>query len=340
MTAKLPLPDLCTPSRLVVVLGVAELMVVLLFLAPSATAFDPLEFTYASFLALWVALSVAVCLSLMAPRVASWSVRRASVLGVAISAAIGALAMWAMFALDKGMNTHLVASSIAQDRFVFGGGAMAAFLTAIVLRYLHVVGSWQDQVLAAGQAQAQALQARIRPHFLFNSMNTIVSLVRSRPAQAEDALLDLSDLFRAALGAGDKPSSLAEEISLAKQYLAIEQLRMGEKMRVSWQVDESLPNPALPRLLLQPLVENAVLHGVSRLTQGGAIDILVARQSNHVQVRITNPCPELPPKNDLHQHAGHALESTQRRLAYMHPGAHMEIQQTPGHYQVELHIPL
>lgn len=340
MSAKLPLPDLCTPARLVVVLGVAELMVVLLFLSPSAAVFDPLEFAYASFLALWVALSVAVCLSLMAPRVASWSVRRASVLGVAISAAIGALAMWAMFALDKGMNTQLIPAGISQGRFVLGGGAMSAFLTALVLRYLHVVGSWQDQVIAAGHAQAQALQARIRPHFLFNSMNTIVSLVRSRPAQAEDALLDLSDLFRAALGAGDKPSSLSEEIALAKQYLAIEQLRMGEKMQVIWQVDPALPNAPLPRLLLQPLVENAVLHGISRLTQGGEINIAITRQPGYVLVRITNPCPEAPPRQDLHQHAGHALDSTQRRLAYMHPASRMEVKAETGHYQVDLHIPV
>ena len=339
MSARLPIPDLCKPARLAVVLGVAELMVVLLFLSPSGSTVQPLEFLYASFLGLWVALSIAVSLSVLAPHLHRWSVRWASALGVAISAAIGGLAMWAMFALDKGMAMHLVPEGIPEDRFVLGGGVMAAFLTALVLRYLHVVGSWQDQVVAAGHAQAQALQARIRPHFLFNSMNTIIALVRSKPAQAEEALLDLSDLFRAALGAGDKPSSLQEEIALAKQYLALEQLRLGEKLRVTWDVEPALPNPILPRLLLQPLVENAVLHGISRLVQGGEVHVRVWRAEGCLLVRIQNPCPVQPPARDLHQHAGHALQSTQGRLQYMHPGSSMRIEQSEGQYQVELRIP-
>ena len=122
---------------------------------------------------------------------------------------------------------------------------------------------------ASARAEADALQARIKPHFLFNSMNTIAGLVRRDPAVAERAVLDLSDLFRAALGAGEGESSLAEEVELAERYLSIEALRLGERLQVRWRRAEPLPwTLPLPRLVLQPLVENAVLHGISRLPAG------------------------------------------------------------------------
>src|SRR5690606_41623596 len=125
-------------------------------------------------------------------------------------------------------------------------------------------------VRASARAQADALQARIRPHFLFNSLNAIVGLVRRDPVVAEQALLDLSDLFRAALGAGESDSSLREEVELAERYLAIEGLRLGERLKVEGQREEPLPWDApLPRLALQPLVQNAELHGVARSQQGG-----------------------------------------------------------------------
>ena len=138
----------------------------------------------------------------------------------------------------------------------------------------------------------RALQARINPHFLFNSMNTIASLVRRDPATAERAVEDLSDLFRAALGAGQGESSLDEEIHLAQRYLAIEKLRLGERLQTRFELADDLPRTlVLPRLILQPLVENAVIHGISRLVEGGTIELLarVEGRELRIEVRIASP---------------------------------------------------
>ena len=127
---------------------------------------------------------------------------------------------------------------------------MVALITALALRYFYVIDRWQAQVGAQARAEADALQARIRPHFLFNSMNMIASLLRRDPEVAERAVLDLSDLFRAALGAGEGNSSLAEEVRLAERYLAIEQLRLGDRLQVVWRKQEPLPWALpMPRLI-------------------------------------------------------------------------------------------
>jgi two-component system, LytTR family, sensor histidine kinase AlgZ len=208
-----------------------------------------------------------------------------------------------------------------------------------VLRYLYAVDGWQAQVRASARAEADALQARIKPHFLFNSMNTIVGLVRRDPRVAERALLDLADLFRAALGAGKGESSLAEEVELAERYLAIEQLRLGERLHVRWRRGEPLPwDLPLPRLVLQPLVENAVLHGISRLPAGGSISIELATDDDLLHVSIHNPAPA-PREGD--GGSGHALRSIAHRLAYAFgPRARVTGRWHEGYYLAELRVPM
>ena len=185
---------------------------------------------------------------------------------------------------------------------------------AALLRYFYVIEQWRARVRAEAQARVDALQARIRPHFLFNSMNTIASLIRTRPQDAERAVEDLSDLFRAALGADNRLSTLGVEIELARRYLAIEQLRLGERLRVEMDVaalPEKLP---VPPLLLQPLVENAVYHGVQPLAAGGVVTLRGARVNGVVEITIANPRPcegeRMPTRN------GMALANTRSRIEY------------------------
>ena len=174
-------------------------------------------------------------------------------------------------------------------RFVTGSAGVVTLITALALRYFYVIDRWQAQLAAHARAEADALQARIRPHFLFNSMNMIASLLRRDPEVAERAVLDLSDLFRAALGAGDGDSSLAEEVRLSEHYLGIEQLRLGERLRVDWQRIEPLPwDLPMPRLVLQPLLENAVLHGISRLPEGGAVQITLQVEDDRLRIKVRN----------------------------------------------------
>ena len=192
---------------------------------------------------------------------------------------------------------------------------------------------------AASKAEVQALQARIRPHFLFTSMNTIASLVRTDPATAERAVEDLSELFRAALGAGEGHSTLGEEITIAQRYLAIEALRFGPRLRVDWQVDPQAPRDLpMPRLVLQPLLENAVLHGIAPLPDGGEIRIEVAREPRNLRIEVRNP--SLPPRE---RDAGnrHAQDSIVQRLAY-HFGSEARLVRAyqDGTYRCQLMLPL
>jgi two-component system sensor histidine kinase AlgZ len=216
---------------------------------------------------------------------------------------------------------------------------VAALITAVVLRYLYAVDGWQAQVRASARAEADALQARIKPHFLFNSMNTIAGLVRRDPALAERAVLDLSDLFRAALGVGDSDSSLAEEVELAERYLAIEALRLGPRLQVAWHKAEPLPwSLPLPRLVLQPLVENAVLHGISRLPQGGTVEIELRQDGELLRIAVRNPSP--PPRDPDGRGAQHAQRSIGHRLAYAFgPRARMAAAWEAGYYRCELSVP-
>lgn len=151
---------------------------------------------------------------------------------------------------------------------------------------------WRGRMHAvrAKQAELQALQARIHPHFLFNTLNTGAALVHQRPGEAERLLLDLADLFRAAL-AGPREIPLAEELALAQRYLEIEALRFGDRLVVRWELPKDLPDVRVPSLSIQPLVENAIRHGVERMAHGD-IEVTVSTTPDIVLVRISNPLPE------------------------------------------------
>ena len=200
---------------------------------------------------------------------------------------------------------------------------------------------WRARALAPAAATARLaeLQARIRPHFLFNTLNSAIALVRAEPARAEMLLEDLSDLFRHALSEPGARSTLGEEVALAQRYLAIEQVRFGERLRVQWQLDPAADGACLPPLLLQPLVENAVKHGVEPSAQGGKLRISTQRRGERAIVRITNT---LAPESAVGPVRGHgiALNNVRERLALLHDvQAHMSVRQKNGLYQVRIALP-
>jgi two-component system sensor histidine kinase AlgZ len=228
-------------------------------------------------------------------------------------------------------------------RFTAGCAAVTSLIVALALRHFYVSDRWVAQVGANARAEVDALQARIRPHFLFNSMNLIASLLRRDPVVAERAVLDLSDLFRAALGAGEGDSTLAAECELAGQYLSIEQLRLGARLQVEWDRAEPLPwTLAMPRLTLQPLVENAVLHGISRLPEGGTVSIALRVENRRLHLRVRNPAPPQDfAQASLHRGAGHAQRSIAHRLAWRFgPQARVTAGWSDGYYACEVTLPL
>ena len=337
------LPDLCRLPRLATMFGVAELVVLVLALAPDGgAAWNVERFLSASAFALWLALTIAVVLCVSRHRLSRLPIAFGAAAALAGAAGIALLGAAMVHQLDRSLETGLVPAVVRLSQFAFGSAAIAAVITAVVLRYLYAVDRWQAQVRASARAEADALQARIRPHFLFNSMNTIAGLVRHDPALAERAVLDLSDLFRAALGAGEEDSTLAEEVELAQRYLAIEALRLGPRLRVEWARDEPLPwQLPMPRLVLQPLVENAVLHGIARLPQGGTITLSLSADPDWLRIMVGNPAPE--PATGVPREGGarHAQRSIADRLRYAFgPRARMVTGWHAGYYRCELALPL
>ncbi len=152
---------------------------------------------------------------------------------------------------------------------------IAAVLTGIVLRYFYLRQQLQRREKSELQAHLDSLRARIRPHFLFNTLNSIASLIASRPAAAEQAVEDLSELFRESLQGGHRETTVAEEIHRCELYLGIERLRLGDRLAVDWSVDPQAADQPMPSMVLQPLIENAVYHGVAQLPEGGTVTVSV-----------------------------------------------------------------
>ncbi|WP_460224416.1 sensor histidine kinase [Aurantivibrio infirmus] len=168
---------------------------------------------------------------------------------------------------------------------------LAAIFAGIVLRYFYIQQQLLEQEEAELKARIQALQSRIRPHFLFNCMNSIVSLIGSDPERAEHVVEDLSDLFRASLAEpGLVP--VGHELALCKQYISIEQLRLGPRLKMDWQVGSFPSETKIPSLLLQPIIENAIYHGIQPRVDGGTVEISVQATENLLTIAVRNPLPQ------------------------------------------------
>ena len=216
--------------------------------------------------------------------------------------------------------------------------AISAVVNAVTLRYFYVQHQWENQIKAESQARVAALQARIRPHFLFNSMNTIASLTRSDPALAEEAVLDLADLFRHSLADAQQQVTLKEEFELSRRYLRIEQLRLGERLRVEWDI-AALPDDALlPPLSVQPLLENAIYHGIEPRADGGTIQVRGQRDGDKLMLSIENPVPEH--NNNPRQGNRMALENIRLRFEALYGGqGGLSSTQKASSFYVELCFP-
>jgi len=188
------------------------------------------------------------------------------------------------------------------------------------------------------EARLQMLRARIRPHFLFNTINAVLGIVRTQPRRAETALEDMADLFRMAMSDARDLVPLQKEIQLSEQYVALEQMRMGERLQVDWQM-QGLPEDALiPQLLLQPLLENAVYHGIEPLPQGGTIKVALLRNGDELKLKVENPC--LPRSEGKHRGNKVALSNIRERLDLLFDvEARYHVESGIDFYRVEIALP-
>jgi len=166
----------------------------------------------------------------------------------------------------------------------------AALATALLAWYFYLRNRAFSPAIS--EARLQALQARIRPHFLFNSLNAVLSLIRKDPKRAETALEDLAELFRTVMADNRELVALGDELALCRQYLNLEQLRLGERLRVEWQVEPGVEQALVPPLLLQPLVENAVYHGIEPGIAPGVIEVRIGRRNDRLMLQLSNPYHE------------------------------------------------
>jgi two-component system sensor histidine kinase AlgZ len=216
-------------------------------------------------------------------------------------------------------------------------------------------GAWMSAVLIAGliwrakaripadtAARLVELQSRIRPHFLFNALNSAIALVRDDPKRAEEVLEDLSEVFRHALASSQHAVSLGMELDVAQRYLAIEQVRFGERMKLEWSIDNGASHAKVPPLVLQPLVENAVKHGVEATTHVCTIKVSTTLRNGRVIVRVTNSMdgapPGVAPKNKGN---GMALANVRERLLLLHDvEARFEARAVDGVFQARMEFPM
>ena len=223
--------------------------------------------------------------------------------------------------------------------------SLLARITGIALAVgLLALGAFQNHwrarqaALRAKQAELEALEARIRPHFLFNTLNTGAALVHARPGEAEGLLLDLADLFRAALS-GPRNIPLADELALARRYVEIEKLRFGDRLAVHWTMPAGVPDVEVPALSIQPLVENAIRHGIEPAARGGRVDIAVDVEADHVRIVVRN---DLPPAGAVPA-PGHqvGLQSARERIHALSAGRGLlETRVEDGRYVASIRLPV
>jgi two-component system sensor histidine kinase AlgZ len=235
---------------------------------------------------------------------------------------------WLFFHVSRGLIP-------GGDRMPFAQvGFLTLFIAGCTLAYFDLRSRALSPAIA--EARIQALQARIRPHFLYNSINAVLGLIRSEPRRAERALEDMADLFRVLMADNRTLAPLGDEVALAKQYLAIEAIRLGERLRVAWRVDGVSPSALVPPLVLQPLIENAVYHGIEPSESGGEIAVEADRAGDSLLLTLTNPYAG-PGK-----HGGNkmALANIRERLQlHFDAEADMKSEVTDGVYRVTIRLP-
>ena len=314
------LPDFCTSRAALAVVLIVELTAFVLTLARDNIVVGFwTDLWRTSLFLLWTGLAGAGLLCWTGSRLRRLGVAQGSAVVLALIGGVIALVSAGAFALGR---TALVANAGATFLFPPELGSFALrnvsigfVVTALALRYFYVTHEWRRNIEMQATARVHALQARIRPHFLFNSMNTIASLTRSDPVVAEQAVQDLADLFRANLSDKRNTITLEEECEVARIYQRIEQLRLGSRLRIEWQID-SLPRDALvPGLTLQPLLENAIYHGIEPQPQGGTVTVTGELSGDLITIVVRNPVGDQQNERDGNRLA---LANIRERLELMY----------------------
>ncbi len=304
------LPDFCAIRVLFIVVLIGELLAIVLTLATGG-GFADLGF-FSVFIQ-WIAISGTFILCVARPWLRRFDNRQVAVLTFVL--------LQLVTLMYAGLGSWLFASLLTTTvtEFVLRSFAVSAIVALLMLRYFYIQHLWQAQLRAESDARIDALQARIRPHFLFNSMNVIAALTRSDPQRAEHAIEDLAELFRFALGDPRRQITLEDELNIARRYLQIEKIRLGDRLQLNWQTDALPASAKVPALVIQPIVENAIYHGIEQLAEGGTISVTGKRHKDALELCIANPVAQ----SSSYSHSkGNrmALDNIRARMTAMYSG--------------------
>jgi two-component system sensor histidine kinase AlgZ len=331
------LPNFCGPRSVFATVVLVELfaMVLALTAASEGANFWDVLALYSLFMQ-WCGLLSASLLCLLRRHLARLSDTAAGIVSyVLLLLVIGLLSLFADTLVNQAGFASIIGS---RSEFLLRNLGIGAIVCALILRYFYVSHQWRLQIRAEARAKLEALQARIRPHFLFNSINTVSSLIHDKPDAAEEALLDLADLFRASLREGQRLIPLAEELALSRSYLDMESRRLGERLQLHWQLEKEAEKLLLPPLILQPLVENAVYHGIEPRPGGGTITINTRLEGQELVIAVSNPLPDASQQRSEGNRI--ALENIRARLdAHYGKQAKLSIEGGEGEYHVQIRLP-
>jgi two-component system sensor histidine kinase AlgZ len=339
----LNLPDFCAAQAVLAVVLIVTLTAVVLAVARQSGALNFwLDLARTSLFMLWTGMGSAALLCLIRKRLATMPLAAASALALGCMLAVIALVSWGVLWLGGSSLLGPRATNLLLPEspwgFFAGNLGIGTIVAALALRYFYVTGEWRRNVELQARSRVRALQARIRPHFLFNSMNTIASLTRTDPRRAEEAVEDLADLFRANLNEQRSSITLKEELEVARIYQRIEQLRLGERLHVIWDVTDLPMRALVPGLLMQPLLENAIYHGIEPRPAGGTVIVSGALDDDIIGLTVKNPLPEAG--EEAHTGNRIALDNIRERMELLYPGrASVEASRIGDEYIVRLRFP-
>ncbi len=335
------MPDLCSLRVLGAVVLVAQLVALVIIVVPDPAAILSLSrVAAASFLVQWIALASAALLCKLGPRIARQSSTMGMISAWSVPLIVTAVISAMLRLVDEAFRFGVISEGTGLQPFVISAVALSALFAAAALRYFYVQEQLRLNVERESEARVDALQARIRPHFLFNTLNTVASLIRIDPAAAERAVEDLAELFRASLSHERNLCSLSRELELVDRYLDIESLRLRERLRVERDLDLAADDWPVPLLSIQPLVENAIHHGIQTRSDGGSVRIVTRIEGELLRVSVHNPKPPSGTAPALSRGNHIALDNIRQRLA-LHYGrkARLEIESGPDHHVATLLLP-
>ena len=321
------LPDFCQTGSVFMVVLVSELLALTLSLVRFQADIFWQQLGRYSLIILWIALLSTALLCMSRPLLRRLTDLKAGIVSYLLVLLVTLLVSIAGIWIEGRLQGQLSTQNLANTGLI-STLLVAAILAAIVLRFFFLQAQYRKRIIIAADAKLQALQARIQPHFLFNSMNIIAGLIPSNPVLAEKLIEDLADLFRASLSEHRSQVSLQSEIDLCKRYLGIEQLRLGDRLQCQWQLPESMDAVHIPPLTLQPLIENAIYHGIQPLVEGGLVSISVTIAKGRCRIIIANPVLANGARNKEGNNI--AVDNIRQRLQMLYQeraSLHMQIDQ-------------